>query len=198
MDFFPKALGDFVKWVTLQAPKRRDHAKTLGYSDDYLTQHDTADEDVLTKIAAADTAMSKARAAVAERDKTLEAYEAATRTEVARAKLHPAYTEAIGQDLQWISTTPALHRDSLKPTLRQRPSAEGIRLDWSKDGQDGVEVYRRPAGTAEWGRSLAFDSRSPYIDTEAGLHGTYEYCVQLMKDDKPVGERSDIVTVVVG
>jgi hypothetical protein len=71
-------------------------------------------------------------------------------------------------------------------------SPEGIRLDWSKNGQDGVEVFRRPAGTVAW-EKLAFDSRSPYIDTETGLTGTYEYYVQLMKNDRPVGQASDIV-----
>ena len=58
--------------------------------------------------------------------------------------------------------------------------------------------YNPHPGTREWGRALAFDSRSPYIDTETGLSGPYEYYVQLMKDDQPVGQPSDIVSAMHG
>lgn len=197
-DFIPQALGDFANWVRLQTSKRATHAATLGLSADEVTGRAAADQAVLDQIAAAETALTQARAAVAARDTAIDAYETAVRADIARAKTHPAYTDALGQDCQWVGAAATVNRDELKPSLRQRPSAEGVRLDWSKSGQDGVQVFRRPAGTAEWGRPLAFDSRSPYIDTETDLKGTYEYCVQLMKDDKPVGERSDIVTVVLG
>ncbi|MDO7873868.1 hypothetical protein Q5H93_03920 [Hymenobacter sp. ASUV-10] len=61
-----------------------------------------------------------------------------------------------------------------------------------------MKVFRRrKAGETAW-HYLAFDSRSPYIDTETGLTGTYEYQVQLMNDDKPVGQASDIGTAVHG
>ena len=90
----------------------------------------------------------------------------------------------------------AAQRASLQPTLQQRPSAEGIRLDWSKSGQDDVQVFRRAVGTAGWGRPLAFDTRSPYIET--GLRGRCKYYVQLMQDDRPVGERSAVVEVLMG
>jgi len=202
-DFLPQALGDFVRWVQLQTAKRPAHAAALGYSAPDVSQRDAADAAVLAKIATAETAIRTARAAVAERDAAIDTYETSIRADIARAKTSPAYTEAIGQDCQWLGTSAAAERAAtatteLKPTLRQRPSAEGIRLDWSKDGQDGVRVYRRVAGSPDWGRPLAFDSRSPYIDTETGLRGTVEYCVQLMKDDKPVGERSDVVVVRLG
>lgn len=200
MNFIPRALGDFAQWVTLQTTKRADYAKTLGYSATDLTQASAADTEVLAKIAAAEAALSRASAAVSERDAAIDAYQATARATIARAKTHPAYTEAIGRDCQW-TTTPAAadaNRASLQPTLQQRPSPEGIRLDWSKNGQDGVQVFRRAVGTADWGRPLAFDTRSPYIDTETGLRGRYEYYVQLMQDDKPVGERSAVVEVVMG
>jgi hypothetical protein len=200
-DFIPQALGDFVKWVNLQLIKRPGYAKALGYSAEETARYNTLDTEVLAKIAAADAATSQARAAVAARDAAIEAHEASTRTAIARAKTHPAYTEALGLDCQWLSGSAdatAAQRASLQPTLQQRPSAEGIRLDWSKNGQDGVQVFRRAVGTADWGRPLAFDTRSPYIDTETGLRGRYEYYVQLMQDDKPVGERSAVVEVVHG
>ncbi|MDO7886726.1 hypothetical protein [Hymenobacter cheonanensis] len=197
-DFIPQALGDFAQWVRLQTTKRAGYAPTLGYSEAETTQHNAADQAVLASIGAAEAAMSQARAAVVARDAAIDAYTTATRAAIARAKTHPAYSAAIGQDMQWLSSPASAQSVSLKPSLQQRPSAEGLRLDWSKLGQDGVQVFRRPAGSADWGRPLAFDTRSPYIDTETGLHGRYEYCVHLMKDDKPVGERSDVVEVVLG
>ena len=199
-DFIPQALGDFVKWVNLQTTKRASYAKALGYSAEETARYNALDTEVLAKIASADAAASQARAAVATRDAAIAAYEASTRPAIARAKTHPAYTEALGLDCQWLSGSAdaSAQRASLQPTLQQRPSAEGIRLDWSKNGQDGVQVFRRAVGTADWGRPLAFDTRSPYIDTETGLRGRYEYYVQLMQDDRPVGERSAVVEVVHG
>lgn len=199
-DFMPGALPAFAEWVQLQQRKRAAHAPTLGWSAADLTRRDQADAAVLQALTDAADAQRKASAAITARDAAMQAYKAAVRTDIARDKTHPQYTDAIGQDLGWLGSggDAALRPAALKPTLKVQPSPLGVRLDWSKLDQDGVRVYRRRAGEAAWGRPLAFDTRSPYIDTETGLSGPYEYYVQLMKDDEPVGEASDIVRAVHG
>jgi hypothetical protein len=197
-DYIPNALPKFTDWVGLQTRKRPDYATALGLTPAEVTARAAADANVLQATTDAADAQATSAAKVAARDLAIHTYEAQTRLDIARAKTAPGYTEAIGRDCEWLTTTLGSSRPSLQPTLDIRDSAEGLVLKWSKNGQDGVNVYRRAAGTTDWGRVLAFDSRSPYIDTETGLTGTYEYYVQLMKDDRPVGQPSDIVAAMQG
>ncbi len=197
-DYIPNALPKFTDWVGLQTRKRPEYAATLGWSAAEVQARAEADAAVLAATTEAADALKTATAKVTVRDEAIRAYNVQARLDVARAKTTPGYTEAIGKDCEWLTTAPTAAPDTLQPTLDASDSAEGIVLKWSKNGQDGVNVYRRPAGTAAWGRVLAFDSRSPYIDTETGLAGTYEYYVQLMKDDRPVGLPSAIVPATHG
>ena len=198
-DYIPAALPKFTDWVGLQTRKRPDYAAALGLTPQYLKDRADADAAVLLATTEATDALATSAAKVKARDEAIRTYNIQARLDVARAKTAPGYTEAIGKDCEWL-TTPDNDADpaTLQPTLEIRDSAEGLVLKWSKNGQDGVQVYRRLAGTKDWGRALAFDSRSPYIDTETDLSGLYEYYVQLMKDDRPVGQASDIVTGVHG
>lgn len=195
-DYLPNALPKFTDWVSLQTRKRPEYAASLGLTPQEEKERAAADAAVLQATTDATDALTTADAKVVARDMAIHSYKTQVRANIARAKTSPGYTEAIGKDLEWLSGTMA--PVNLRPTLSIRDSAEGLVLKWSKKDQDGVNVYRRPAGTKEWDRPLAFDSRSPYIDTETGLVGTYEYYVQLMKDDRPVGQPSDIVAAMHG
>lgn len=197
-DFFPNTLPKLTDWVALQTRKRPEYATTLGLTPADVTARAAADKAVLQAATEAADALATSAAKVAARDTAIRAYETQTRADIARAKTAPGYTEAIGKDCQWLSPDAAVDPATLQPTLASRNSAEGLVLNWSKNGQDGVQVFRRAAGAKDWGRPLAFDSRSPYIDTETGLSGSYEYYVQLMKDDRPVGQPSDIVEAMHG
>ena len=197
-DFIPAALPKYTDWVGLQTRKRPTYATPLGLTPTDVKDREAADAAVLKAAADAADALKTATSLVATRDEAIRKYNLQVRADIARAKTAPGYTEAIGKDCEWLSTAPATDPAALRPTLAIHDSAEGLVLKWSKDGQDGVNVYRRPAGTKDWGRTLAFDSRSPYIDTETGLTGAYEYYVQLMKDDQPVGQASDIVAALHG
>ena len=197
-DFFPGTLPKFTDWVGLQTRKRPDYASALGLSADEVKARATADAAVLKATTDAADALKTAASQVATRDEAIRTYTAQARLDIARAKTAPGYTEAIGKDCEWLSAADAIDRATLQPSLEIRDSAEGLVLKWSKNGQDGVQVFRRATGSKDWGRMLAFDSRSPYIDTETGLSGSYEYYVQLMKDDKPVGQPSDIVAALHG
>ena len=197
-DFIPNALPKFTDWVGLQTRKRADYATALGLTPTEVKARAAADAAVLKATTDAADALATSAAKVAARDAAIRTYETRVRADIARAKTAPGYTEAIGRDCEWLAPTDATNRATLQPTLETRDSAEGLVLKWSKNGQDGVQVFRRAAGSKDWGRPLAFDSRSPYIDTETGLSGRYEYYVQLMKDDKPVGQPSDIVAALHG
>lgn len=197
-DFIPRSITEFGAWVRLQKQKRTAHATTLGWDAAEVARRNAADDAVLTEIDTTAAAETTYRKQVLKRDDLLDAYQTRARTDIARDKTHPNYSDAIGRDLQWLSTGGTVaDRDALKPTLKISRTADGWKLDWSKNGQDGVKVFRRKAGETAW-TYLATDMRSPYIDTETGLSGEYEYYVHLLQDDELVGMPSDIVPVVHG
>lgn len=199
-DYLPKSLPAFTNWVSQQRRQRPGYATALGLTPAEVQARDAADAQMLAACTAADDALAAASRAVAARDELKKTYETQVRTHIAQHKTHNGYTEALGIENGWLSTganSSTANRNALQASCKVVFSPEGIRLDWAKQGQDGVEVFRRPAGTAKW-EKLAFDSRSPYIDTETGLTGPYEYYVQLMQADQPVGQASDIVVALHG
>ena len=197
-DFIPDGLSDFTAWVRLQQQKRATHATALGLNAAEVTRRNSADAAMLTELEETIAAETAYRSQVERRNVRIKTYQQGARVDIARDKTHPSYSDAIGRDCQWLSTGgEEANRDDLKPTLKIGRTADGWKLDWSKNGQDGVKVFRRKAGETTW-TYLATDMRSPYIDTETGLSGEYEYYVHLLNDDKLVGQPSDIVPVVHG
>ena len=197
-DFLPKPQGDFAQWVRLQKSKRTIYAPTLGLIAADVTRLNNEDDTMLAAYDRADAAQAASKSATQARDTLQETYTPARRADIARAKTHAAYTETIGKDCGWVAPETAPRGDDLKPTLKATRTGEGWRFDWSKLGQDYLQLFRRPVGATAWGRYLAIDSRSPYVDTETDLHGAHEYMGQLFHNDQPIGQPSDIVVVVHG
>ena len=192
-DYLPAALPKFTDWVSLQTRKRPDYATALG-----LTPAEVQARAAAAVLKATADALTTSAAKVAARDEAIRTYKAQARFDIARAKTAPGYTEAVGKDCEWLTTPGSTDLATLQPSLAIADSAQGLVLEWSKNGQNGVQVFRRATGAKNWGHVLAFDSRSPYIDTETGLNGSYEYNVQLMKDDQRVNQPSDIVSAMHG
>ena len=193
-DFIPSAHGDFAQWTKLQKVKRVTYGAVLGLTPADITRQDAEDAAMLTASEKADQTQAASKSATEERDTLQKKFLTGRRTEIARAKTHPAYTDAIGKDHGWVAREASTESDTLKPVLTPTRVGTDWRFAWTKLGQAYLKLFRRPAGTAEWGRFLAIDSRSPYVDTETGLTGSYEYMGQLFDaDDNAVGQPSDIV-----
>ncbi len=197
-DYIPAALGDFVQWITLQKEKRPALAALLGWTAADVARLDAEDDEMLKSITTAASSQATAQKDTNYRDTYRGEYMVKRRASIAHVKTNPAYTAAIGKDNRWLGTTDSKPTDDLKPTVKAIRTADGVRLEWTKLKQDYVQIFRRPAGTADWGRYIAIDGRSPYLDTEPGLKGVYEYKVQLFHNDKPVGQPSDVVVIAVG
>jgi hypothetical protein len=123
------------------------------------------------------------------------------RKEIARAKTAQNYTAAIGDDLGIIGSEVANDYSTFKPTINGESFPGYVRLSFLKEGTDGVNIYTRLKGFANF-TFLARDTFSPYDDTRplstAGQAETREYMAIAVIDDEQVGQQSDIVTVVFG
>lgn len=195
-EFIPRPNGDFAGWVGLQKIQRVTYGATLGLTPADILRQNGEDDAMLAASIRADVAQAASKSATDARDTLRTTYTTARRAEIARAKTHPAYTDAIGKDCEWVAPENRTDLSALQPILTPTRIGGHWSFAWTKLGQDYMKIFRRPAGTADWGRFLAIDSRSPYVDTEDGLKGSYEYMGQLYDaDDQAVGQPSDIVVV---
>jgi hypothetical protein len=129
-----------------------------------------------------------------------------------RIKAHPNYTEAIGKNLGIVGSEQVIDYDNLKVQVAvRRTDADGVALDFVKGKMDGVVVYSgtivQPAGTPETGTEppvlvwteLNRATTSPFVDTrynEGNLPETRYYKMRYLKKDLPVGQDSDMISVI--
>jgi len=115
----------------------------------------------------------------------------------ARIKKHPAYTEAIGQDLGIIGAEQSVDPTTVKPVLNLTLQAGHPNVGWSKSGMDGIEIWvDRGTGAFAF---LTIDTVPDYLDTfalpAAGASAVWKYKAIYRLNDEQVGQWSDVATI---
>jgi len=107
-----------------------------------------------------------------------------------------AYTPALGDDMKVIGSEISIDPAAARPELKESKVPQGWRFGFNlQNFFDGVNIYRkRPAEPAFI--KLAFDSSSPYIDTDPQQNGTQYYAFYVISDVE-TGQQSDIITIKV-
>jgi hypothetical protein len=121
---------------------------------------------------------------------------------VARIKgMKNVYTEAIGEDLRIVGDESSFDENTFKPTLKGTATPDGAKLVFGKDETDGVNIYTRNKGAAEF-IFLARDTESPYIDTRPlanpAVPEVREFRCRAVLHDVEIAVWSDTVSVTVG
>ncbi len=117
---------------------------------------------------------------------------------VARIKVAPGYTDAIGQALQIIGADQTVDVNSMKPVLAVQLDAGQVDINWTKQGMDGIEIQvDRGTGFV----FLAIDTIPNYTDTQpmpaAGQSALWKYKAIYLQADQRVGHWSDVVSIPV-
>ncbi len=197
-DYLPNADGELAVWFSNFQNKIPTYGPTLGLAAGDITDLTNLCSNGGDIIFTTESKRNEAKTAVAEKVAFKKEQLPILRNAIQRLKTHADYTDAIGQDLGIIggdSEIPA------KPGLKAKARVNDVELSFTKKGLDGVNVYARLKGAAQW-TFLARDTHSPYNDsrplTNAGVPETREYmCIGVIADEE-VGEESDIVSVVFG
>ena len=118
---------------------------------------------------------------------------------VARIKLAPNYTPAIGMDLGIIGADDTTNVNTMKPVLDITLQAGHPNLGWVKHGMQGIDIYvDRGGGVFVF---LARDTEPDYLDTAAlpaaGQSAVWRYKAIYILHDAPCGQWSDVVSVSV-
>jgi hypothetical protein len=196
--YLPNSDGQLIIWLTNFQAKIPTYGPTLGLAAGDVTALTNLCAGVMESIEEVEIKKNEAQNAVTAKDAFKNEQLPILRNAIRRLKTHTDYTDAIGQELGVIGSESSLPD---KPGLKAKARVNDVELSFTKKGLDGVNVYARAKGAAQW-TFLARDTHSPYHDTRplanAGVPETREYmCIGVVSDEE-VGEVSDIVSVVFG
>lgn len=115
---------------------------------------------------------------------------------VAQIKANPAYTKAMGEDLQIVAAESTTTLD--KPELAVKVDGGNAIITFKKGKSNGVKIYGK-RGTETAFSFLAIDTRSPYVDNRPnetpGSPETRQYYAYFIINDEQVGGQSDVISV---
>lgn len=117
---------------------------------------------------------------------------------VARIRVAPGYTDAIGQALQIIGADNPVDPTTLKPVLYVNLTAGQVVVGWYKQGMDALEIWV-DRGDGKGFVFLAIDSIPDYTDTQAlpATAAVWKYKGIYIQSDQRVGSWSDVVSIPV-
>ncbi|WP_299670817.1 hypothetical protein [uncultured Polaribacter sp.] len=198
-DFIPRTEGQLIIWLTNFKDKIATLGADLGLSPEALTAITADCEALIATITAVETARTDLATAVTAKDNTKKSTISTLRTEIARIKTNPNYTEAIGKDLSIVGETTPQDLNNAKPTLSAEAFPGYVRIKFIKGGFSGVNIYSRIKGSVGWS-FLSRDTSSPYEDQRPlenpNVPETREYMAIGLKGDDEIGQESDVVVVV--
>ncbi len=202
-DYYKGADLSVMQWLEHFNAKLPNHAATFGLSGGQLTQVQTHFDTIKQKLAEVEAAKSTLKSIVAAKEQALSEAETFIRNLVATLKLHPNYTQAIGEDLNVIGSSEQDEASVIanaKPVFTATALATMVGLDWVKGLFDGILFERKRANETTFS-FLDKDDRSPCNDKEANLvAGVPEVRIYrgiYLKNGEPVGNWSDEVRVTV-
>ncbi|MDP1589076.1 MAG: hypothetical protein Q8M07_15100 [Prosthecobacter sp.] len=226
-DYYPSRIGDQVNWLDNYAVKLPIHGATLGViaADITASVNDAkyanyvlgtwlsavrnfspsttdAVDDVLTGAGTVAIVLPTFTAPALPAGVTATLPGVLTRifALIAKMKLSPGYTEAIGTDLGIVgsqATEKAVPK--FLAELLQGSGCQCVKLTFYKYTHMGVYIESR-RGTGAW-EFLAIDTESPYIDERpllvAGTPEVREYRMRFWDKGTPNGDWTDVVKVTV-
>lgn len=199
--FFPKAESAIVVWATNYQEKIATHATALGLTPAEVTAEVALCQAIIDAINAANNQKNLYKSAMEARDTTLSFQGGELRLDIARHKVTPGYTEAIGQDLGIVGTFVEFDPATYKPEIFGELFGGSVRIRFRKMGVDGINIYRRPKGSSTF-TFLSRATRSPFehhpVLAEPNQPEHWEYRAFGVLNDVEIGVASDIVEIVFG
>lgn len=201
MDFIPRKDSEKIVWNNNLNAKIDVEGPALGLTAAEVTQVKTVTAANSLAIKASDDAQTASKAARASKDAQLATGNKVLRLLVKKIKTNNAYNSTRGTNLQIIGEDPGIDYTTYKPTIKATVMPGRVRIDFTKDGLDGLDVYTRLKGESVWTK-LAYDSYSPYEDNrplaDAITPEHREYMAIGVVHDEEVTQQSDIIEAVFG
>lgn len=172
-DYLPKDEPSLVIWLGNYQAKLATHGPTLGLSPTELTALSAACTDLSTLINNVESAKAALRNAVEAKNAGKDNNVALIRKANKKMKTSNVYTDAVGEDMGIKGASDDIDREAAKPKFSGEAFPGYVRLKFSKNGLDGVNIYSRVKGQANW-IFLSRDTNSPYDDHKPPANGNAE------------------------
>lgn len=199
--YIPAADGNLKTWLTNFKSKLAVHGATLGLSAGDITQLDNWCNDLIKTIDDVKAARQDYKEAVSKKNTQRKLSVDGITNAATAMKTKAAYSEAIGNDLGIIGEADGFDPLTFKTKLTATVYTDHIKIAFTKEKTDGVNLYSRKKGDTTW-TFLALDTQSPYMDnrplTVANTPETREYMAIGVIDDAQLPLESDVISVVFG
>ncbi len=201
MDYIPSNDGALMLWAQNYKTNIATAGVTLGLTPTEITTEQTLCEDLILGITQVQAAKAAAASAVKQKEDLIQTAGGALRTNIGRHKKATTYTATIGESLKIIGGAYSVDITNYKAKISVEKFAAFVRIKFTKQGADGINLYHRKKGEAPW-KFLARDTKSPYDDHIVLALGNqpehWEYRAFGVINDDEIGQASDIVEVVYG
>ncbi|HLG35295.1 MAG TPA: hypothetical protein VI757_10470 [Bacteroidia bacterium] len=198
-DYVPRRESRLIIWGKTFKSKLAQIGASLGVTPGEITEIETAVDDMEEAIKQNNLAQIAAQVKRREKDATKKKSLAKIRRTVKRMKTHTNWAPNISAGFGTEAVDQKVDKDNFKPVLRGRALRGFVKIQYTKKGVDGMNIYSQYPGDTEW-TFLRFDSRSPYPDTrplrQPGVPEERLYSAIAVMHDKQIGQRSDTLSVV--
>lgn len=199
--YFPKSDSQLVIWATNYKNKISNHTANLEMTNEQVVNETAYCNALIEAINNVSSAKQALKAATDAKLLAIETQGGALRNEIARHKLTPNFTDAIGQDLGIIGVALDFNPASYKAKISAEIFAGLARIKFTKKGVDGINIYHRKKGTTPW-LFMARVTKSPFDDhitlENPNQPEHWEYRAYGVMDDLEIGIPSDIVELIIG
>ncbi|MBL9045637.1 MAG: hypothetical protein JNM83_28770 [Myxococcales bacterium] len=201
-DFVPRSDAQLTLWLTNYSARLATYGKGLSLTDAEIKAQQKLADEIIDAIKGNDQKHKDWRSTVQATKTTKQTNLPKVRTLIARLKVAPGWSSAIGQAMGVISSsaqslTPVVLA-AAKPALRADVSAGRVYLKFTRRPFDGLNVYMRRKGEGTW-RFVGRATKSPFVDAAppltAGSAEIREYQALGVRSDQELGQPSDIVVV---
>ena len=201
MDYIPRKDSDKIVWNNNLSAQIEAEGATLGLTPAEIADIKATAGENAAAIVANDDPQFAARTAKAAKDTQIKTGEKMIREMVKKMKSSSNYTTAIGTNLRIIGEDPTVDYSTCQPKIKAIVMPGRVRIDFVKDGLNGMHIYSRLKGETRWLR-LAYDTYSPYEDTRPlGVDDKPEHreymAIGVIRDEE-VTLQSDIIDAVYG
>ncbi|MEI7733732.1 MAG: hypothetical protein WCO56_29475 [Verrucomicrobiota bacterium] len=199
MDYIPPKRNERFSWLKNLSDNVVAEGARFGTTTADATETKALADAILTDMGntnTADTALKAARLV----EKNIEAANLAKiRAKVRNWKTLPGFANSGSEAMLKLKGAPvAFEPATYKPLIKVTIEAGRIQIAFEKLGVDGLAIYMRLRGTANFKR-IGVDTDSPYFDTgplaQPGVPEVREYMARGLIGDDEIGLDSDIVSL---
>ena len=204
-DFIPHSYANLIVWLQNLSLQYANHGAALGMTAPEIAAAQGIIAQLVYKVnavLAAEVVLDAAVAAYRASAKSATTGLPSIRKTIAKAKLAPGYTPAIGEAMQAIGHEIEVDPDTYKPVMTAEAMPGHVRIRGRKKGVEAMNIYRRLRGQTVWQLATSNRTKFPWDDDAplavAGVAEVREYSVIGVIAGDEVGQRSDLAVVTYG